>query len=90
MIPNRIEGATHRLGKPQGWEGDEERGCAHLWIRKDGDVFMSSWEPTPKELEILKAGGSIRLSIVGGQPPVMLDVMPPFSEDGSTPPRDTQ
>lgn len=73
MIPNRIEGATHRLGKPQGWDSNDPN-CVHLWIRKEGEVFTSSWEPTPAELELLKAGGSVRLSIVGGQPPVMLSV----------------
>lgn len=75
MIPNRIEDATHRLGKPEGWD-DEDDNVAHLWIRQEDGIFMSSWEPTPAELEVLKAGGSIRLSIVGGQPPVMLDVIP--------------
>lgn len=75
MIPNRIEGATHRLGKPQGWD-DEEGTCVHLWIRQEGGVCVSSWEPTPAELKLLNAGGSIRLSIVGSQPPVMLDVIP--------------
>ena len=33
---------------------------------------QSAWEPTPRELAILNAGGSVILSIIGGQPPVML------------------
>jgi len=46
-----------------------------------GNVMESIWEPTPRELEELKNGGFIRLSIIGLiHPPVMLDVVP-RSED---------
>lgn len=56
--------------------------CFDLYVRVEydseyGHVFCSAWEPTPKQLEILNAGGSIVVKIVGtGQPPLMLDAEP--------------
>jgi hypothetical protein len=76
MIAMRIAGATHRLGAPKGWDKDKDGNCGHLWVRVAGNVFTSAWEPTPGELQALNEGGSVRLSIVGGQPPVMLDIEP--------------
>jgi hypothetical protein len=45
--------------------------------------MLSRWEPTPDELEILNAGGSVELSIVGrAHPPVSLIAIPaPTAED---------
>lgn len=80
MIPKRITGATHYLGAPRGWEPDTDGKCGHLAVRVVDGVWQSAWEPTPKELAILNAGGSIVLSVVGGQPPVMLTVDPVFEE----------
>lgn len=36
----------------------------------------SAWEPTPAELEMLNAGGSVVLRVVGWQVPVALYVEP--------------
>lgn len=53
--------------------------CFDLYVRVEldeeyGTVFCSAWEPTPKQLEILNAGGSIVVKIISnGQPPLMLD-----------------
>lgn len=80
MIPKRIRGATHYLGAPKGWEPDKDGTCGHLAVRVDENVWQSAWEPTPRELAMLNAGGSIVLSVVGGQPPVMLTVEPVFEE----------
>lgn len=80
MIPLRIAGATHYLGAPKGWEPEKDGNCRHLAVRVDDNVWQSAWEPTPQELELLVAGGSIVLSVVGGQPPVMLTVEPPPQE----------
>ena len=76
MIPRRITGATHYLGSPKGWQPETDGHCAHLAVRVDGDVWQSAWEPTPDELAILNAGGSVVISIKGGQPPVMLHAEP--------------
>ena len=75
MIPMRIANATHHMGAPKGWEPEKDGNCCHLAVRVvDGNIYQSAWEPTPAELAALNAGGSIVLSIVGGQPPVMLSV----------------
>ncbi len=73
MIIQRIDGTTRVLGKSQGYLG--------LPIRDDVDpgsgqpCMLSSWEPTPEELEALNAGGKVTLRVLGsGHPPVMLYV----------------
>lgn len=74
MIARRIRGATHVMGAPQGWDMSRHWPCDSLYVRREGDVVCSAWEPTPAEIETLIAGGSIVLRIVGGQPPVSLAV----------------
>ena len=80
MIPKRIAGATRYLGAPQGWEPERNGPCGHLAVRDvtagSLPICESAWEPTPKELALLNAGGSVVLRVVGGQPPVMLYVEP--------------
>lgn len=76
MLPIRIANATRVLAESQ----DEYFALA---IRDEvlkgmGPAMTSLWEPTPQELELLKAGGHIRLSIMGTvHPPVMLSVQEP-------------
>jgi hypothetical protein len=83
MIPGRIHGATRYLGAPKGWKPDEGGHCAHLAILDEplpGGVpaMHSVWEPTPDEIERLKAGASIYLCVVGAaHPPVSLAVGEP-------------
>ena len=72
MTPLRIRGATHYLGPPAGWKPEKDGDCAHLAVRVEDGCSQSAWEPTPKELEILNAGGSVMLRVAGGQPPVMI------------------
>lgn len=74
MIPKRIDGATHLMTAPPDWEAEKNGPCGSLAIRVVDNVFQSAWEPTPAELDALNRGGSIVLSIVGGQPPVALSV----------------
>lgn len=38
--------------------------------------YVSRWEPTPTELALLNAGGSVELWVMGAQPPVMLLAKP--------------
>lgn len=78
MIAKRIAGATHNLAPPAGREED----VRPLWVRITPDpqnprmvAFVeSAWEPTPRELELLKAGKSVVLRVMGGMPPVQLSV----------------
>lgn len=72
MIPRRIPGTTHVLGAPAGWDEQRDGTCGTLPIRLVDGMCLSAWEPTPDELAILNAGGSVILQVVGGQPPVML------------------
>ncbi len=75
MIPKRIADATHFLGAPKNWRPEANGQCSHLAVRVvEDNVWQSAWEPTPRELELLNAGGAVVLSIVGGQPPVALSV----------------
>lgn len=81
MIPKRISGATLWMGAPKGWTPEKDGNCSHLAVQVvDGNIYQSSWEPTADELAMLNAGGSIVLSVVGGQPPVALSVEPVFEE----------
>lgn len=76
MIAARIGGATHELGRSQGYSP------LHIQARtietEGGDkvhVLVSAWEPTPVELEALNSGAKVHLYIVGvSHPPVMVTV----------------
>jgi len=74
MIAAKIAGATGALLPPEGWEEGRHGKCSQLWVRLDGGIFQSAWEPTPGELALLNAGGKVILSVVGHQPPVALGV----------------
>ncbi|MDE2103804.1 MAG: hypothetical protein KGL39_41585 [Patescibacteria group bacterium] len=67
------------FGAPDSWD-DSNGACLGLCVREmqsaNGPIFESAWEPTPAELAALNAGGTVRLRVVGGQPPVLLFVEP--------------
>jgi hypothetical protein len=82
MLPKRIEGATRVLGAPGDWDESRSGPCCSLPIRDDvidGVRYMvSAWEPTPEEIELLKAGGALLLGINGiAHPVVFLSVQRP-------------
>jgi hypothetical protein len=83
MIPGRIPNATRFLGAPQGWDEARDGHCGTLPVLDrsdpdDGHTMTSVWELMPDELERLKAGGSVRLTVVGSMhPPVSLEVGEP-------------
>lgn len=83
MIPRRISGATHVLGAPAGWDHERDGHCASLAVRAVEGCCLSAWEPTPDELAILNAGGSVILQVVGGLPPVMLWAEPSVAGGGA-------
>lgn len=88
MIPRRIHGFNRMLGAPLGWDKERDGSCSGLAVRVVGDPrdglnhvqCKSAWEPTPEELALLNAGGSVILTIVGGQPAVMITVEPSVQE----------
>jgi hypothetical protein len=75
MIPLRPEGANAVMRAPPGQ--DEVLDLHVIVIEQDGrDHYISRWEPTPGELALLNAGGSVELWCMNGQPPVCLGVRP--------------
>ena len=79
MIPIRIHGATRVLGQPYGWNEERDGRCSPLAVRDEitsaGPTISSAWELTPAEVERVKAGAPIILSIIGNlHPPVAMRV----------------
>lgn len=77
MQVGRIKGATRVLGKSQGYIGlpvrDELINCAVNGDRTQ--CMVTAWLPTPKELELLNAGASVHVIIIGTvHPPIMVGV----------------
>lgn len=71
MIIAMIEGATRICGKSQGY--------LSLPIRDEqtdaGNIMHSAWEPTPAEIELIRQGGKVIISIIGTSPqPMMVNV----------------
>lgn len=57
------------------YRGTDDLPCEDMWaLRKDGKV-TSRWRPDMEELRALMNGGSVELTILGGQPPVRLRVV---------------
>lgn len=82
MMIKRIAGCTRVLGKSQGYLGlpirDEVMNDSVTGPQTP--VMVTAWEPTPDELAVLNAGGTIYLRIVGtGHPPVMMWAEPPLA-----------
>lgn len=79
MQPLRITNATRVLAETQ----DEYYALAIRDEVISGVNHMTSvWEPTPKELAELQAGGSVKLTILGfGHPPVMVTTQPAPEDD---------
>jgi hypothetical protein len=79
MFVARVEGCTRALGAPQGWNPETDGYCGMLPIRDElrdaMPIMTSAWEPTPAELEALRAGAKVLLRVVGtAHPPVMVYV----------------
>lgn len=71
MLIAMIEGANRICGKAQGYKG--------LPVRDelvDGvNIMHTAWEPTPDEIERIKAGAKIIVSVIGTSPqPILLNV----------------
>lgn len=77
MIPLAIEGADLIMKAPPGKEGE----VRDLHVRVIDGCCVSRWEPTPDDLAILGAGGSVELWVMGHQPPVALRAVPHVAGD---------
>jgi hypothetical protein len=88
MLKKVIAGWNAAPGAPRGWNPERDGDCGALPIRVHPAEALepgqghrlewveSAWEPTPRELEMLNAGGQLVLRIHGWQPPVALYVEP--------------
>ncbi|MCR4340138.1 MAG: hypothetical protein NUW01_09680 [Gemmatimonadaceae bacterium] len=91
MHTGRISGFTRFLGAPRDWDEAKDGHCGGLAIRDEkttaGLGMTSAWFPTPEEIERIKAGAPIYLTVLGQvHPPVCMAVgSPPDAQDG--PPR---
>lgn len=77
MLIKRISGTTRVIGKSQGYLGLPIRDEPIIDQTNDLPVnrMVSAWELTPNEIDRLKKGATIYLSIIGTQhPPVMLEI----------------
>jgi len=87
LLKKVINGWNAAPGAPRGWDPKRDGECGSLPIRVerrgDGSIISceSAWSPTPRELEMLNAGGQIILHVVGWQVPVALRVEPLPEED---------
>ncbi len=87
MLKKAILGWNAAPGAPKDWNPERDGDCGALPIRvtfhPDGTVNYceSAWEPTPRELEHLMAGGQLVLRVVGWQVPVALYVEAPRVND---------
>ena len=91
MLKKVIKGWNAAPGAPKNWNPTKDGDCDALPIRVfppkalEGTVLVqhceSAWEPTPRELEWLNAGGQVVLRVVGWQVPVALYVEPPPKEE---------
>lgn len=75
----RIENCTRVLGQEQGYLGlpvrDEIREVRIAGEPMDCRAMVTAWPPTPEEVERIKAGATIYLSVLGeAHPPVILEV----------------
>jgi hypothetical protein len=77
MIPLRIEGATHIMAAPPGRPEVRD-----LHTRLVDGCYVSRWEPTPIELQMLNQGGPVELWVMGGMPPVNIQVARKVDRDG--------
>jgi hypothetical protein len=76
VIPLRHEQATITMTAPAGHEAE----VRPLHVAIIDGCSASRWGPTPEELTVLNAGGSVELWVMGRQPPVMLTVVPHSDE----------
>lgn len=62
MIPHDFKGTNVHASPPKGYE--EMIGWLHCF--HNGVCCVSAWKPTPEQLEILNAGGSVFVSVMTG------------------------
>lgn len=85
MLIKAIEGFCKVWGAPANWTKETMGECGGLPAKisetSAGPMWESAWEPTPEELMMLNAGGTIHL-FVGAHPhPVVMLSVSALKED---------
>ena len=67
------------LGPPQGME--DQVGDLRVHHDTKRRQFISCWQPTDVERELIAQGGNVYLGVLGtGHPPVYVTAVPPFEQ----------
>ena len=64
------------FGAPPGWDAAKHGECKVLYVADANPYFFSYWKPSFRDVVAMIFGATIRLSCVGGQPPVWMGVDP--------------
>lgn len=80
MRPTQHPSNTRVIGAPKGWD-QASQPCQALAVTdqvvEGVPALVSFWQPTPDEVKVLAAGGTVALWVFGGgMPPVGIEVEP--------------
>lgn len=73
--------ATHKFGPPGNWDAEQDGECRDLHVRagSHGDrklvTWTSAWRPTQEEIAKMMLGGEIEITLIGTQPPMLVEVV---------------
>lgn len=77
MNPTRIPNANRIFTPPKDWDEARNGECSPLPVLDTGEFFQSAWVPDPVEIDCLKAGAPVVVTIWGRQlPPHSVSTMP--------------
>lgn len=68
MTPIHFPNVTHIYKAPIDWDAAQHGPCADLPVCRTDVFAISRWKPSYDELQLLCNGGSVEISIAGGQP----------------------
>lgn len=75
MIAHHFRGQSFVMEASPNHDHQRDGEVYGLPVRVERDArgpwgYSSMWKPTPEELELLNAGGAVRVTVVGAQPPI--------------------
>jgi len=77
MNPTTIRNANRVMQPPRDWDESKNGPCAPLPVLYTGEFFQSAWLPDPQEIECMRAGAPVIVTIWGQQlPPHAVSTMP--------------
>lgn len=75
MTPIHFDEINCIYKPPADWDAKANGPCADLPVLRTDETVTSRWQPTYEELQTLCGGGSVELTVHGGQPAVALRVV---------------